>query len=91
MKLKLPKSAIKNDADIRLVKKALEEHYRKRHPSALIDVYKRHHFILRIRIIDPDFKGKDWIQREEEVWPILEKLPEETFANITMLLLITPA
>ena len=31
-----------------------------------------------------------WVDREPEVWKLLEKLPEDVFANITMLLLLTP-
>lgn len=64
--------------------------YRRAHPKAKIDAYRHSPGSLRIRIIDPDFQGVDWGDREHEVWPLLEKLPEDVQADITFLLLLTP-
>jgi stress-induced morphogen len=85
-----PNEIIQKDAQIDKVRSLLDKNYRKDHPDAVIDVYKRNKYSIRIRIIDPSFAGKDDVAREEEVLSILKKLPNETFTNITMLLLLTP-
>jgi len=79
-----------NDAEIRQVTAALEP-YTHAHPQARVDVQRQNSVSIRIRIIDPDFQGMDRVDREPEVWRALNALPDEVFANITMLLLITPA
>jgi hypothetical protein len=45
---------------------------------------------VRLRIIDPDFHDRDRLERETEVWGLLQQLPDDVFVNITMLLLFTP-
>jgi Domain of unknown function (DUF5615) len=42
------------------------------------------------RIIDPDFRGLDRLEREPEIWKLLHRLPEDVLVSITMLLLLTP-
>jgi hypothetical protein len=64
--------------------------YEQAHPNAVIEGRRQNPVAIRIRIIDPDFAGVDRAKREDEIWPLLQKLPEETIANITMLLLLTP-
>ena len=64
--------------------------YRQAHPNAKIDVYRQNVVSIRIRIIGPAFEGIDRVDREGEVWAILEKLPEDVRADITFLLLLTP-
>jgi hypothetical protein len=68
---------------------ALEE-YQAAHPRAEIEAYRQNSVSVRVRIIDPDLAGKSRVQREEEIWPLLEKLPEETVQEISLLLLFTP-
>jgi hypothetical protein len=60
------------------------------HPNAQIEVRRQSQFSIHIRIIDPDFQGINDIDRESEIWPLLERLPEEVFVNITVLILLTP-
>lgn len=64
--------------------------YKGLHPDAKIDVRRRHEVSIHIRVIDPDFRGVRWATREDELWPLLRQLPYETFADITVLLLLTP-
>ena len=64
--------------------------YKREHPSAKIDAYRRNPASVRIRVIDPDFEGKDEIQREDAVWGFLDRLPDEVRSDITMLVLVTP-
>jgi hypothetical protein len=77
------------DPYLRQIIKALEP-YDRAHPKALIEAYRHDSVSVRIRIIDADFKGKSWAQREEEVWPAFEQLPEDVVQEISLLLLFTP-
>jgi len=61
------------------------------HPNAQIDVRRLHGVWIRVRIIDPDFQGIFWADRDEQVWPLLQQLPSEIFDDISMVLLLTPA
>jgi hypothetical protein len=74
---------------VKAIRNALEE-YRKSHSKASIEVKAQSPISVRIRIVDPDFKKFDKVDREELIWKILDKLPENVRADITMLLLITP-
>lgn len=64
--------------------------YQSEHPQAQIDVRRQNSVSIRIRIIDPDFHGQDRVDREPAIWWLLQKLPDEIFTNITMLLLLAP-
>jgi hypothetical protein len=64
--------------------------YKSEHPRALIEAYRRNSASVRVRVIDPDFKGKGVIQREDMVWNLLDRLPDEVRGDITMLVLETP-
>ncbi|MCE7981660.1 MAG: hypothetical protein DYG89_10740 [Caldilinea sp. CFX5] len=64
--------------------------YQVAHPAAQIAVRRRHGVFLAIRIVDPAFYGVFWADREDEVWSLLQQLPDEIFANISLLLLLTP-
>lgn len=79
----------KSDAEVQHIVDVLTE-YQRAHPKAQIDVHRRNPVSIRIRIIDPDFQGLSWMDREPEVWSLLKRLPEEVFVNLTMLLLLTP-
>ena len=65
----------------------LEEELRKHFPRS--DVYRFNSASIRVRIIDDLFKGKSEPEREEMVDPILETLPDETQADIMLLLTLT--
>jgi stress-induced morphogen len=66
------------------------DEYKLQHPRAVIEGYRRNPGSVRIRITDPDFKGKGVVQREDMVWGILDRLPDEVRGDITMLILETP-
>jgi stress-induced morphogen len=78
----------KNDVDVQQIQDVLAE-YQRNHKEAQIDVRRRHEVSIRIRVIDPDFCGLDRVDREPEIWKLLDKLPDEVYANITMVLLLT--
>jgi hypothetical protein len=79
----------KPDAEVSQVLDVLSS-YEQAHPRAMIEGRRQNPVAIRVRIIDPDFEGIDLVDREDEIWPLLQKLPEEVFANLTMLLLLTP-
>jgi hypothetical protein len=64
--------------------------YQAAHTNAQIDVRRRHEVSIHIRIIDPDFHGMRWAEREDRLWPLLHQLSYETLSDITILLLLTP-
>lgn len=64
--------------------------YERRHPRARIEAYRRNSVSVRIRVINPEFRGLARSEREEEVWRAFDNLPDETVAEISMLLLLTP-
>ncbi len=79
----------KLDVQVRQVLDVLTA-YEQAHPQAQIEGRRHNPVSIRLRIIDSDFQGVDRLDREPEIWKLLNKLPEEVFVNITMLLLLTP-
>jgi stress-induced morphogen len=77
------------DLDEQTIRDALSEH-KKAHPGAKTDIQRRNSVSIRIRITDPDFEGLDLVERDNQVWKILEKLPEDVLSQISLLLLLTP-
>lgn len=87
MKRKRDNNGVDNDEQT--IRDALSEH-KKAHPAAKIDVQRRNSVSIRIRITDPDFKGSDLVERDNQLWKILEKLPEDVLSQISLMLLLTP-
>jgi hypothetical protein len=77
------------DATLKRIVDALKP-YEAAHPRAKIEVYRQNSVSVRIRVIDEKFKGTSRAEREEELWKALEALPDETVAEISLLLLLTP-
>jgi hypothetical protein len=59
-------------------------------PDAKIDAYRYNSASIRVRVIDPGFARRSLIERERMVLPHLQTLPEDTLAEIMILLLLTP-
>jgi hypothetical protein len=64
--------------------------YGAKHPSARTEAYRHNSASIRVRIIDPDFQGHDRVERETNIWRLLEDLPEVVQTEITLLVLLTP-
>jgi len=77
------------DGDVTKIQVALSAH-KKAHPDAKIDIQRQNSVSIRIRITDPDFKGLDLVERDNQLWKILETLPEDVLSQICLLLLLTP-
>ena len=54
-----------------------------------VEAYRYNSVSIRIRVIDDRFKGKSKPERDDMVSPLLDHLPEEIQADITILLLLT--
>lgn len=71
--------------ETRMVEKIL----RKKFPKT--DAYRYNSASIRVRIIDPRFEGKSTESRDAMVEPLLEKLPEDTQADIMNLITLAPS
>jgi hypothetical protein len=80
----------KPDKPVKQLLDALRSDYLPSHPEARIDAYRYNAASIRIRVIDPGFSGKTMAEREDELWAILDRLPQETRADIHVLLLLSP-
>jgi hypothetical protein len=65
--------------------------YEKAHPLAEIEIYRQNSVSVRVRVINPEFKGQSRAEREHEIWKTFDQLPEEVAAELSLLLLFTPA
>jgi stress-induced morphogen len=74
---------------MRRILQALDQ-YAASHPRAEIEIYRQNSVSIRVRVVDPEFKGKSRAQREDELWAIFDKLPDEVVAEISLVLLLTP-
>jgi hypothetical protein len=64
--------------------------YEEEYPSSTSKVYRYNSASIRVRVIDPTFRGMDLSEREKRVWPYLESLSDDVATQLTMLVLITP-
>jgi hypothetical protein len=64
--------------------------YKKRHRRSRVDCYRYNPVSIRIRVIDPDFRSIDRSEREDQIWKLLQTLPEDVQADITFVLLLAP-
>lgn len=64
--------------------------YTDAHPAAEATVYRNSNVSVRVRIVDPDFRGKSRSERHKIVWPLLYALDADTLGDRTVLLLLTP-
>ena len=87
----MPRKSRKGDPYVRQLERALAERYKPRHPRAKVTVYRYNSASIRVRVIDPDFAGRTIPEREDDLWEVLDTLPEEVRSQVSMLLLLTPA
>jgi len=77
------------DDRLQAIADALEK-YERQHPNAQVEVYRQNSVSVRVRIVDTDFAGVSKADRHDTVWALLQDLPEEEQAEISVLLLLTP-
>ena len=71
---------------VELLKAAFPNHPANYPPAA----YRYNSASIRVRVVDEAFRGKSRPKRDEMVSHLLEELPEETYSDIMILLLLTP-
>jgi|SRR5947207_9001060 len=81
----------KADGSVRRILKMLGETFGAAHPSAIIEAYRYNPASIRIRIVDPLFRGLNLVERDNLVRPYFDLLPDKIRAEIMLLLLLTPA
>jgi stress-induced morphogen len=64
--------------------------YEADHSNSTIDLYRHNSVSVRVRIIDPTFRGLNRIDRHNLVWSYLNKAGEDAQSDISVLLLLTP-
>ncbi len=82
----------KKTAETKKIEKLLREHFPDHPPKYPPTAYRYNSASIRVRVVSKQFAGKDRVERSEMVYPILEKnLPEDTWQDITLILLLAPA
>lgn len=66
------------------------EAYAADHPAARIDLYRQNSVSVRVRIVDPDFAGRNKVERSKMAWQYLNELPDDIQSDISMLVLLVP-
>jgi hypothetical protein len=64
--------------------------YKAKYPKARVDYYLKDDWV-RLRFIDPSFKGIGKFARHHRLWKYLERLPDEIVQDLSMLVAITPS
>jgi stress-induced morphogen len=72
------------------IEKLLLEHFPDHPPEYPPTAYRYNPASLRVRVVSDRFKGKLRSEREEMVLPLIHQLPEDTQADIMILLLLAP-
>jgi hypothetical protein len=78
------------DKYVRAIRERLVAGYASQHPDAKVDVKRYNSASVRVRVIDPDFAGTSRTDRDTQIWAVLDSLPDDTLAEISLLLLLTP-
>jgi len=65
--------------------------YERKHPQSRITIYRQNPYSVRVRIIDPDFQGMSKADRNDYVWRFFDPLSDESQADVSMLVLLTPS
>lgn len=73
------------------VERAIREGYAPHHPRAEVMAYREDGWSILVRVIDPDFEGLDFVDREKPFLPILATFSDAVHKRIMMLLTLTPA
>ena len=84
---RMPRNA--GDRDLQRYRDALAP-YATDHPKAKVECQRWHNSIVNVRIIDPDFQGLAWDDRDKNVWKLLEPLGDDLLNQLYLLILVTP-
>jgi stress-induced morphogen len=76
--------AKKRNRNTKLVEAKLEPRFPK------TEAYQYNSASIRVRIVDNEFRGKNMVEREQIVLPLIRELPRNVQDDITILLLLAP-
>lgn len=77
------------DDDVKQVAAAMSE-FEKSHESAECIVYRYNPASIRVKIVDAVFHGRSRSERHDYAMQFLRNLPEDTLAQISILLCLEP-
>lgn len=80
---------IRDDDEVGQEILAYLDEYRAAHPGSTTRAYRQNSSAVRVRIVDPGFRGMSFVQRDTEVRKSLNCLSDEALFQLTMLLLMT--
>jgi stress-induced morphogen len=72
------------------IERILREHFPDHPPEYPPMAYRCNPASIRVRVVTDRFEGKSRGEREDLVLPYIHQLPEDTQADIMILLLLTP-
>jgi stress-induced morphogen len=81
---------LKKTAETKKIEKLLSEHFPDCPPEYPPQAYRYNSASIRLRVVSPRFSGLNRVEREKIVFPILRTLPEDTWLDITVALLLAP-
>lgn len=79
-----------SDRQVVAIRSLLDRTYKVQHPEAEIDIRRYNRYSIRVRVIDPAFRGMSRVDRDDRLRAALDELSEEIQADLTMLLLLAP-
>lgn len=87
----MSKNSKQKTAETRKIEKLMREHFPDHPPEFPPEAYRYNPASIRVRLVSDRFSGKDLVERSEMVYPLLQQnLPEETWQDITVVLLLPP-
>ena len=87
--LKPPLKEVRGTSATKRVKALLENKFAANHPGTIVQVGSGFGDNIHVRIISPHFEGMPRSQRDDEIWGILEELPEDDVLHISLCILLS--
>lgn len=82
---------LKTTVETRKIERILHAYFPESPPEYPPKAYRYNEASIRVRVVSKLFEGKSRLERERLVYPILrEGLPEDTWQDVTLVLLFTP-
>lgn len=66
------------------------QRYNEKHPAAACTIYRYNPAVIRIKIVDPIFRGQSLGARHDYAWGFFEDVPEDVLAELCVLACLAP-
>ncbi|MBI3822794.1 MAG: BolA/IbaG family iron-sulfur metabolism protein [Planctomycetes bacterium] len=84
-------ATLQKTAETRKIEKMLNEYFPDRPGDFAPSAYRYNPASIRVRVVSDRFAGKNRVERSQMVYSLLKNnLPEETWQDITLIVLLTP-